>query len=391
MAKLNDNLIEIYSLVIAIYSMYAIYFSCIQFVIQLKSKNIFFGINYVSEKIDKLKVIKFSRTKYFFLLLLLLGVLPIFFTWNIIIECVWMIILVILIILFLIILYKVFNLIFEISDDDILGKQKFCFKEYIKNIDDKIKKIFEKYENENDIPDKDKSTVMAREIWYNIANYVNPIEKIEEKNYLYNVILKKLSVTSKVKDESFYIWFFKDFLENNYKLIYCEYYKRGKDNGNNENIDFRYPLLDSFAELNKSNECFEIILKILENSKNLESALVISFAFKIIDKYSFEQVKDVLNIIDVFEDFNILKISCSELVYQLLLCGDKSENNDINELKRENIKKIWQNLFEISSNLLELNYPEFFNTSLKVKTFNITDNIYMEAKNNFLKDNKKIN
>ena len=83
MAKLNDNLIEIYSLVIAIYSMYAIYFSCIQFVIQLKSKNIFFGINYVSEKIDKLKVIKFSRTKYFFLLLLLLGVLPIFFTCNI--------------------------------------------------------------------------------------------------------------------------------------------------------------------------------------------------------------------------------------------------------------------------------------------------------------------
>lgn len=388
MAKLNDNLIEIYSLVIAIYSMYAIYFSCIQFVIQLKSKNIFFGINYVSEKIDKLKVIKFSRTKYFFLLLLLLGVLPIFFTCNIIIECVWMIILVILIILFLVILYKVFNLIFEISDDNILGKQEFCFKEYIKNIDDKIKQIFEKYENENDIPDKVKSTLMCREILYNIANYVNPIEKIEEKNFLYNVILKELNLTSIVKDESFYIWFFKDFFENDYKLIYCKYYKNVKDNGNNEHIDFRYPLLDSFAELNECNECFEIILKILKNSKNLESALVISFVFKIIDKYSFEQVKDVLNLIDVFEDFNITKMSCSELVYQLLLCGDKSENNDINELKKENIKKIWQSLFEISSNLLEFDFPEFSNTSLKKKIITTDNNIYNEVKNEFIKSKK---
>jgi len=103
----TDGILEVYPLIIGTYSMYAIYFSCIQFIIQLKyENNTFFGINYVSKKLEELSVIKFSRTKYFFLLLVFYGGLPIIFNYGLIFIQIWMSVLFAIITLFIYILYK---------------------------------------------------------------------------------------------------------------------------------------------------------------------------------------------------------------------------------------------------------------------------------------------
>lgn len=388
-SSLNDKLIEIYSLVISIYSMYAIYFSFIQFVIQLKSENIFFGINYVSEKIDELEEIKFSRKKYFFLLLLLLGVLPIFFTWNIIIKLVWISILAILIILFLIILYKVFNLIFEISDDDILKKQIFCYGKVIKNINKGFGEIYSNYKGNDEFNEEEKGIFLGRILIYHIIKYADSLKNKAEKIHVYNTILGKIELKNKLGLKSFYMSYFNIFLEKNIELIYV---KETTEDG--KKFRLSYPILDTFADLDRSDECFDIIKKIVLNNKdNIDQLLLLIFLFEIIHNYSFESMKELLDLINILsakgsKKFDLDDPINSELLYRLFLKGDKRNRTKINDLEKENIKKIWHMLFCLDIDLLELpKNPSFSNIDLKKIQFD-DNNIYEDAKNEFRKSKK---
>ena len=388
-SSLNDKLIEIYSFVIAIYSMYAIYFTCIQFLIQLKNENSFFGINYVSEKIDKIEEIKFSRTKCFFLLLFLFGALPILFTRSIIITRVWISILLILIILFLTILYKVFNLIFEISDDDILEKQMFCYDRVIKNINKELAKIYSYYEKNDEFSEEVKGTFLGRIIIYHIIKYADSLKNKAEKNYVYNTILGKIDLKNKLELKSFYISYFNIFLEKNIELKYVQETIEDK-----KKIRLSYPLLDTFADLDRSDECFDIIKKIVLNNKdNIDQLLLLVFLFKIIHNYSFESMKELLDLINILsakgsKKFDLDNPINSELLYRLFLKGDKRNRTKINDLEKENIKKIWHMLFCLDIDLLELpKNPSFSNIDLKKIQFD-DNNIYEDAKNEFRKSKK---
>lgn len=394
-SSLNDKLIEIYSLVIAIYSMYAVYFTCIQFLIQLKNENSFFGINYVSEKIDKIEEIKFSKTKCFFLLLFLFGVLPILFIRSIIIVRVWISILLILIILFLTILYKVFNLFFVVSDDYILKKQLYCYEIVVEKINNELKKIYNDYENNDEFNEEEKVFFLERILKYYIITYVESLKDNEEKIYVYNTILGKLNIKNKLKLKSFYMWYFDMFLEKNIELISV---KKIEEDG--KKFYLSYPLLDAFADLDRSDECFDTIKKIVLNNKtNIDSLLILIFLFEIIHNYSLENMKELLDIINIFSQKNYTKDSKgfvfngpinSELIYRLFLKGDKVKSTETTDLKKENIKKVWKKLFMLDKKLLEFTGTvRFSNTNMKITKFDVTNNIYMEAKEDFFNSVKK--
>ena len=383
------GILEVYPLIIGTYSMYAIYFSCIQFIIQLKyENNTFFGINYVSKKLEELSVIKFSRTKYFFLLLVLYGGLPITFNYGLIFIQIWMSVLFAILALFIYILYKGVNLLFEVSDDEIIFKRNYCLEKVIEEINDKLKRLCEKY-SRIEYSKEIKGSLYEREVENIIYIYLKSFENKEEKEFLYNILLNKVRINKEFITESFYIRYFNRILEENINLIMI----REEEIEKNYTF-FSYPLLIFFEKYDKSDKLFEIILKILKNNKDIDPLVFLAFIFKIINKYTYEKVKELLDVIIVLKRYNIDNVNCiglnheeillSELLYRLFLNGVESNKGEVNNLKEVNIKKIWSELFKLNRELLDLpDIVYFSNIDLQKKEFNIRNNLYVEAKEEF--------
>lgn len=384
-----DGILEVYPLIIGTYSMYAIYFSCIQFIIQLKyENNTFFGINYVSKKLEELSVIKFSRTKYFFLLLVLYGGLPIIFNYGLMFIQLWMSVLFAIITLFIYILYKGVNLLFEITDDKIILKRNYCLKKVIEEINDNLERLNKKY-SRIEYSKEIKGSLYEREVESIIYIYLKSFENKEEKEFLYNILLNKVCINKEFITESFYSRYFNRILEENINLIVIR-----EETIENSLISFSYPLLEIFANYDKSDKLFEIILKILKNNKDIDPLVFLAFVFKIINKYTYEKVKELLDVIKVLKRYNINSVNCiglnpeelllSELLYRLFLNGVESNKGEVNSLKEVNIKKIWSELFKLNLELLNLpDTVNFENIDLQKKEFNIRNNLYEEAKKEF--------
>ena len=384
-----DGILEVYPLIIGTYSMYAIYFSCIQFIIQLKyENNTFFGINYVSKKLEELSVIKFSRTKYFFLLLVLYGGLPIIFNYGLMFIQLWMSVLFAIITLFIYILYKGVNLLFEITDDKIILKRNYCLKKVIEEINDNLERLNKKY-SRIEYSKEIKGSLYEREVESIIYIYLKSFENKEEKEFLYNILLNKVCINKEFITESFYSRYFNRILEENINLIVIR-----EETIENNLISFSYPLLEIFANYDKSDKLFEIILKILKNNKDIDPLVFLAFVFKIINKYTYEKVKELLDVIKVLKRYNINSVNCiglnpeelllSELLYRLFLNGVESNKGEVNSLKEANIKKIWSELFKLNLELLNLpDTVNFENIDLQKKEFNIRNNLYEKAKKEF--------
>jgi|GEM_PF-2628999 hypothetical protein len=384
----TDGILEVYPLIIGTYSMYAIYFSCIQFIIQLKyENNTFFGINYVSKKLEELSVIKFSRTKYFFLLLVFYGGLPIIFNYGLIFIQIWMSVLFAIITLFIYILYKGVNLLFEVSDDKIILKRNYCLEKVIEEINDNLKRLDIKYSS-IEYSKETEGNFYEREVESIIYIYLKSLKNKEEKEFLYNILLNKVCINKEFITESFYIRYFNRILEENINLIVI------REEKEKNYISFSYPLLEIFANYDISDKLFEIILKILKNNKDIDPPLFLAFVFKIIDKYTYEKVKELLDVIIVLKRYNINSVNCigvnpeelllSELLYRLFLNGVESNKGEVNNLKEVNIKKIWSELFKLNLELLNLpDTVNFANIDLQKKEFNIRDNLYEKAKIEF--------
>ena len=384
-----DGILEVYPLIIGTYSMYAIYFSCIQFIIQLKyENNTFFGINYVSKKLEELSVIKFSRTKYFFLLLVLYGGLPIIFNYGLMFIQLWMSVLFAIITLFIYILYKGVNLLFEITDDKIILKRNYCLKKVIEEINDNLERLNKKY-SRIEYSKEIKGSLYEREVESIIYIYLKSFENKEEKEFLYNILLNKVCINKEFITESFYSRYFNRILEENINLIVIR-----EETIEKSLISFSYPLLEIFANYDKSDKLFEIILKILKNNKDIDPLVFLAFVFKIINKYTYEKVKELLDVIKVLKRYNINSVNCiglnpeelllSELLYRLFLNGVESNKGEVNSLKEVNIKKIWSELFKLNLELLNLpDTVNFENIDLQKKEFNIRNNLYEEAKKEF--------
>ena len=384
-----DGILEVYPLIIGTYSMYARYCSCIQFIIQLKyENNTFFGINYVSKKLEELSVIKFSRTKYFFLLLVLYGGLPIIFNYGLMFIQLWMSVLFAIITLFIYILYKGVNLLFEITDDKIILKRNYCLKKVIEEINDNLERLNKKY-SRIEYSKEIKGSLYEREVESIIYIYLKSFENKEEKEFLYNILLNKVCINKEFITENFYSRYFNRILEENINLIVIR-----EETIEKNLISFSYPLLEIFANYDKSDKLFEIILKILKNNKDIDPLVFLAFVFKIIHKYTYEKVKELLDVIKVLKRYNINSVNCiglnpeelllSELLYRLFLNGVESNKGEVNSLKEVNIKKIWSELFKLNLELLNLpDTVNFANIDLQKKEFNIRDNLYEKAKIEF--------
>ena len=200
--------------------------------------------------------------------------------------------------------------------------------------------------------------------------------------------MNKVRINKELITESFYIRYFNRILEENINLIVIREEKK------KNYISFSYPLLKIFENYDRSDKLFEIILKILKNNKDIDPPLFLAFVFKIIDKYTYEKVKELLDVIIVLKRYNINSVNCigvnpeelllSELLYRLFLNGVESNKGEVNNLKEVNIKKIWSELFKLNLELLNLpDTVNFANIDLQKKEFNIRDNLYKKAKIEF--------
>ncbi|EHG11397.1 hypothetical protein HMPREF9682_01793 [Streptococcus intermedius F0395] len=365
---LDGNLLEIYSFIVSLLSLFGIYFAIIQFAVEMSSNNnTFFGINYARVILESSYLIKFLKSKLFYILLGLLTILPVIYkvfkdylliilhnslrmeSFTRIISYSWNSIALILLLVFVISLYVGFSKIWNITANNDLHKHQKCYNK-VKYI---VSQLYEEYiasEEEKYGPDP------LDIFFYSISDLIYKFEESNnEPDYFLNNLLENIDFKNiKRKDE--FIGRYLDFVNNkNMKLIPLD-----------ENMDYNYTFLRKIGENANLNyvymgtSIFDKIQTSLNNQDTIRSDSLADFIKAIFNQCSYKMTNDLVN---------IYLNKCSLIIpleISLLQLGD-TNHEDINEYIDiySKLFNIWIKLFsQHEQKQIELLFPENGQVSL---------------------------
>lgn len=390
---LNGKLLEIYSFIVSLLSLFGIYFAIIQFAVEMSSNNnTFFGINYARVIIESSYLIKFLKSKLFYILLGLLTILPVIYkvfkdyllmilnnslrmeVFTKIISYSWNSIALILLLIFVISLYVGFSKIWDITTTNDLHKNQKCYNEvkYIVSLFYEEYKEFEEEEYGADALDI---------FFYRILDLVYRFgESNNEPDYFLNNLLANIDLKNiKRKDE--FIGRYLDFINNeNMKLIPLD-----------ENMNLNYTFLTKIGENANLNyvymgtSIFSKIQTSLNNQDTIGADSLANFIKVVFNQCSYKMINDL---VDIYLN------KCSLIIpleISLLQLGD-TVHKDINEQidLYSNLFNIWIKLFsKYEHQQIELLFPENGKISLprKYTYLSVYKNIFVYAAIYYKKNN----
>lgn len=359
---LNGKLLEIYSFIVSLLSLFGIYFAIIQFAVEMSSKNnTFFGINYARVILESSYLIKFLKSKVFYILLGLLTILPVVYkvfndyllinlhnslrieSFTKVISYSWNSIALILLLIFVISLYIGFSKIWDIATTNDLHKNQKCYN--------KIKYIVSLFYEEYIESEEEKYGADALDIFfYRISDLIYKFEASNnEPDYFLNNLLANIDFKNiKRKDE--FIGRYLDFINNeNMKLIPLD-----------ENMNFNYTFLTKIGEnanLNyvyKGTSIFSKIQTSLNNQDTIGADSLANFIKVVFNQCSFKMTNDLVDLY-LNKCSSIIPLEISLLQLGNICKKDIKENIDI----YSNLFKIWIKLFiQYEHKQIELIFPE---------------------------------
>ena len=370
---LDENLINIYSFIVSLLSLFGIYFAIIQFAVEMSSQNnTFYGVNYVRLVLDDSYTVNFLKSKFFYSLLGLLVTLPVIYkvlkyqsqiilnnnsiitSFIKLIVSIWNSIGLLLILIFVLSLNIGFSKVWNISSTPENEKSIKCYNkiEDLISLMFKHYKKFEEYEYGPDYLDIIFDQILDLANRFGNVNY--------ERGYFLNNLLAKVDFKDiKRKDE--FISRYLDILNNeNVQLIPIE------DTENR--LYYCYTLLDKISEnadLNyvyKEISVFSRIQIFLNQQDNIIPYLLAEFIKNIFNQTSYEMLNGLVKTyLNKCEFITPLEVKLLELgnYSKIFIEGDIKENIDKNKDVYSNLFKIWINLFtQYEHKQIDLVFPE---------------------------------
>lgn len=359
--SLDGKLLDVYSFITSLLSLFGIYFAIIQFVVEMSSQNnTFFAVNYVRVVLDESNVVKILKSKFFYGLLGLLVILPVIYrvfkdylviilskksnivTSAKVIVYGWNSIVLLLLLIFIISLYIGFSKIWDITTTPDIEKRKKCYNK----IEFLLSLLFDNYKNyeENEYgPD-------SLNIFFDRVLDMNSRMRSDnnEQSYFLSNLLAKVDFKEVKRKDEFISRYLDIVNTENVKLIPIE----GDDKA------YYYPFLDKISEnakLDKETSTFNKVHTFLNKQDEIIPYRLADFIINIFNQCSYEMVKDLVCIY-------LNKCKCNEpLLVRLLRLGSKGERKDFEDNIGTYFKVfyIWVELFsQYEKNKIELIFPE---------------------------------
>ena len=299
---LEGPLLELYSFIISLLSLYGIYFALIQFVIDISSNNnIFFGVNYARRILEESYIFRFLRSKLFYIYLVCLVVLPIIYKLNLnylsnflsidlnkFIVYFWNATVFFLTLAFVISLNFGFTKIWDISTNNTDHKRWKCYE----TTNFFITKSFDLY-----LINEDNNLLnVSLDLFFDqVLDFKNRFKENEyEENYFMNNFLKNCNISKIKQKEEFFSRYMDILIGERVKLVYSE-----------QALGVDYPLVTIIENLGKNNidkgtSIFQKhFSKVCEFLNNQDRIFSYRFAKFILDMYShcdYKMISELLNL-----------------------------------------------------------------------------------------------
>lgn len=299
---LEGSLLELYSFIISLLSLYGIYFALIQFVIDISSNNnIFFGVNYARRILEESYIFRFLRSKLFYIYLVCLVVLPIIYKLNLnylsnflsidlnkFIVYFWNATVFFLTLAFVISLNFGFTKIWDISTNNTDNKRWKCYE----TTNFFITKSFDLY-----LVNEDNNLLnVSLDLFFDqVLDFKNRFKENEyEENYFMNNFLKNCNISKIKQKEEFFSRYMDILIEERVKLVY-----------NEQKLGVDYPLFTIIENLGKNNIDKDTSIfqkhfsKVCEFLNNQDRIFSYRFAKFILDMYShcdYKMISELLNL-----------------------------------------------------------------------------------------------
>lgn len=347
---LNGPLLDSYSFVISLLSLFGIYLALIQFVVEISSKdNTYFAGNYARFTLEESYIFRFLRSKLFYIYLLFLVILPTLYKLNInydkivydkFVVYLWNAIVFSLSLIFVISLNFGFTKIWNISFTNENEKRVKCYK----TVDFLITQAFKLYI----INEEYECGIDSLDIFFNhVLDFKTRFEENKyEVNYFMNNFLENCEISNIKRKEEFFNRYIDTLVNERVELVY-----------NDKTTTIDYPLFTIIDNLSNSyideettifQKYFSKVYDFLNNQDTIVSSCFARFILEKSNQYDYKMINKLVNLyinkckdIELLEELLLIKglivkidteddfLKCSKLFYIWIKLFTESENEKI--------------------------------------------------------------
>ena len=351
---LDGTLLELYSFIISLLSLYGIYLALIQFVVEISSRdNTYFAVNYARVTLEESYVFKFLKSKLFYIYLFSLVATPIIYklsvnicinhfniSLNELIIYFWNATVFLLILIFIISLNFGFTKIWDISYNNENKKRIKCYE----IINFFIVQAFELYI----INEEEKYGIDSLDVFFNhVLDFKARFKENKvEVNYFMNNFLENCEISNIKRKEEFFNRYIDTLINEHVELLY-----------NDRISEVDCPLFTIIDKLSNSyideettifQKYFSKVYDFLNNQDEIVSSCFARFILEKPNKYDYKMINKLVDLyinkckyIETFEKVLLYKgsiykidtedefLKCSKLFYIWIKLFTESENEKI--------------------------------------------------------------
>lgn len=290
---LNGSLLDIYSFVISLLSLFGIYLALIQFVVEISSKdNTYFAGNYARFTLEESYIFRFLRSKLFYIYLLFLVILPTLYKLNInydkFVVYLWNAIVFSLSLIFVISLNFGFTKIWNISFTNENEKRVKCYK----TVDFFITQAFKLYI----INEEYECGIDSLDIFFNhVLDFKTRFEENKyEVNYFMNNFLENCEISNIKRKEEFFNRYIDTLVNERVELVY-----------NDKTTTIDYPLFTIIDNLSNSyideettifQKYFSKVYDFLNNQDTIVSSCFARFILEKSNQCDYKMINKLVNL-----------------------------------------------------------------------------------------------
>lgn len=380
---LDGSSLDVYSLVISLLSLYGIYLTLIQFVVEMSSRdNTYFAVNYARRSLEESYVFRFLRSKLFYIYLILLAVLPAIYKLkiNYYIDCLsldisaliayfWNATAILLILIFIISLNIAFTKIWDISYKNVDKKRMKCYE----TINFFMSQIFELYIIDEEV----EYGIDSLDIFFDhVLDFKTRFKENKfEENYFMNHFLENCKIDEIKRKEDFFNRLMEILVSEHVELIY-----------NEKLTEVDYPLFTVIQNLGNSHidekttifqKNFSKVYEFLNNQETIIPVCFSNFIIDMLDQFEYEHINKILYLY-------MNKCKYIDILEYRLMLKDRIIGRDNEEILSKDVKMfyIWIKLFtEYEKEKVKLTLPingSFYLNKCK-NDFPLYSNIYNYA------------